>query len=58
MPMTFDESDRERKFAEKLIDDLRVAEDIQIRDAADTGARLTFDELIRGQGFDPADFDV
>lgn len=35
----------EREFAENLIDDLRIAEEVAKRDAADTGERLTLEEL-------------
>lgn len=36
--------------------DLVIAIEVRKRDRVDTGKRLTLDELIRGQGFDPSDF--
>jgi hypothetical protein len=37
--------DKVQEFAENLIDDLRIAEEVAERDAADTGERLTLEEL-------------
>ncbi len=39
-----------------LLDDLAAALQIRQRDRADAGERLTLEELIREQGFDPAEF--
>jgi len=39
-----------------LLDDLVVALEVRRRDGSDTGERLEFEDLIREQGFDPADF--
>jgi antitoxin StbD len=39
-----------------LLDDFAAALEIRRRDRADTGERLTLEELITDQGFDPAEF--
>jgi hypothetical protein len=39
-----------------LLDDLTAAIEIRKRDREDTGERLTFEELIVQQGFDPSEF--
>lgn len=39
-----------------LVDDLVAALEVRRRDASDTGERLTLEELVRDQGFDPAEF--
>jgi antitoxin StbD len=41
-----------------LLDDLTIALEVRKRDRADQGERLTLEELIREQGFEPADFDL
>ena len=38
-----------------LVDDLVAALDVRRRDATDTGERMTLEELISDQGFDPAE---
>ena len=40
----------------ELVDDLVAALDVRLRDASDAGERMTLEELIADQGFDPADF--
>jgi hypothetical protein len=49
-------TDPVRRFVEELIDGLRAAEQVAERDASDTGERITLDELIESQGFDPEEF--
>lgn len=44
-----------RRFLDWL-DDLSIAREVRKRDRSDTGERMTLDELIRAQGYDPADF--
>jgi antitoxin StbD len=39
-----------------LVDDLVAALEIRRRDESDSGERMTLEELIRDQGFDPRDF--
>lgn len=39
-----------------VLDDLVIAIEVRKRDRSDTGERLSLDDLIRGQGFDPSDF--
>lgn len=41
-----------RKFADDLIDDLRIGEEVRERDAADTGERITLEELAESVGID------
>jgi PHD/YefM family antitoxin component YafN of YafNO toxin-antitoxin module len=38
------------------LDDGLIAREVQARDAADSGERMSLDELIRSQGLDPAQF--
>jgi hypothetical protein len=38
-----------------LVDDLAAALEVRRRDKSDDGARMTLEELIREQGFDPGD---
>ena len=40
------------------LDDLQIVTMIRTRDAADSGARLTIDEFIEGQGFDLAELEA
>jgi antitoxin StbD len=41
-----------------LLDDFAAVLEIRRRDREDTGERMTLEELIEEQGFDPADFGV
>lgn len=42
-----------RDFAEELIDDLRIAEQVRERDADDDGERIDLDNLVREVGLNP-----
>ena len=39
-----------------VLDDLAIALEVRKRDQVDTGERLTLEDLIKGQGFNPSDF--
>lgn len=45
------------EFARNLVDDLRIAEEVRERDSKDAGERMTLEELIEAQGFDPEEFE-
>lgn len=41
---------------ENLADDLAIALEVRARRASDSGDRVTLEEFMREQGYDPADF--
>jgi PHD/YefM family antitoxin component YafN of YafNO toxin-antitoxin module len=40
------------------LDDALISREVAARDAKDSGKRMELVDLIRSQGFDPADFDI
>ena len=50
--MSVPSDDEVRRFAEELVDNLRAAETVAERDAADIGKRLSVEELVEALGIE------